>query len=78
MIKSLQSEGGVPTINTQKISNIKFPIPPLELQEKIVSILDRFETLVNDLNKGLPAEIAAVKEQYEYYRNKLLTFKQIV
>lgn len=53
------------------------PIPPLELQEKIVAILDRFEALVNDLSQGLPAEIAAVKEQYEYYRNKLLTFKQL-
>lgn len=53
------------------------PIPPIELQEKIVAILDRFETLVNDLTTGLPAEIAAVKELYEYYRNKLLTFKPI-
>lgn len=49
----------------------------MELQNKIANILDRFETLVNDLTNGLPAEIAAVKEQYEYYRNKLLTFKQI-
>lgn len=52
------------------------PIPPLELQEKIVAILDRFETLVNDLSKGLPAEIEAVKARYEYYRNKLLGFKE--
>ena len=52
------------------------PVPPLELQEKIVAVLDRFETLVNDLSEGLPAEIAAVKEQYEYYRNRLLTFKE--
>ena len=53
------------------------PIPPLELQEKIVAILDRFETLVNDLSKGLPAEIEAVKARYEYYRNKLLTFNPL-
>ena len=53
------------------------PIPPLELQEKIVSVLDRFETLVNDLSKGLPAEIEAVKARYEYYRNKLLTFNPL-
>ena len=52
------------------------PIPPIPVQEKIVAILDRFETLVNDLSEGLPAEIAAVKEQYEYYRNRLLTFKE--
>ena len=53
------------------------PVPPLELQEKIVAILDRFETLVNDISKGLPAEIEAVKARYEYYRNKLLTFKPL-
>ena len=76
-IKGMQSEGGVPTINTSKVANIEIPIPPLELQEKIVAILDRFETLVNDLTNGLPAEIAAVREQYEYYRNKLLTFKRL-
>lgn len=53
------------------------PVPPLELQERIVAILDRFETLVNDISKGLPAEIEAVKARYEYYRNKLLTFKPL-
>ena len=69
-------EGSQSNINASKIKNYRIPIPPLEIQEKIVAILDRFETLVNDLTKGLPAEIAAIKEQYEYYRNKLLTFKQ--
>lgn len=64
-------------IKTDDLAKIEIPIPPMELQEKIVAILDRFETLVNDLSKGLPAEIEAVKAQYEYYRNKLLTFKQI-
>ena len=53
------------------------PIPPIELQEKIAAILDRFETLVNDISKGLPAEIEAQKPRYEYYRNKLLTFKPL-
>ena len=64
-------------MNQKKLNSIPIPIPPLELQEKIVAILDRFETLVNDLTNGLPAEIAAVKDQYEYYRNKLLTFKKL-
>ena len=59
------------------LAKVIIPVPEYELQVKIASILDRFETLVNDLTTGLPAEIAAVKEQYEYYRNKLLTFKQI-
>lgn len=53
------------------------PIPPIEVQEKIVAILDRFEALVNDISKGLPAEIEAQKTRYEYYRNKLLTFKPL-
>lgn len=71
-------EGSQSNISGAKIKNYRIPIPPLELQEKIVAILDRFETLVNDLTQGLPAEIAAVREQYEYYRNKLLTFKKAI
>lgn len=53
----------------------EFPLPPLSVQEDIVSILDRFEALVNDLKSGLPAEIALRRKQYEYYRDRLLTFK---
>ncbi|WP_301746732.1 restriction endonuclease subunit S [uncultured Duncaniella sp.] len=67
----------VTRIDEKSLSKYIIPIPPIELQGKIVAILDRFETLVNDLTTGLPAEIAAVKEQYEYYRNKLLTFKAL-
>ena len=71
-------EGGtIKRLYNTNLSNTPIPIPPLELQEKIVAILDRFETLVNDLTNGLPAEIAAVKDQYEYYRNKLLTFRKL-
>lgn len=71
-------EGGtIKRLYNTNLSNTPIPIPPLELQEKIVAILDKFETLVNDLTNGLPAEIAAVKDQYEYYRNKLLTFKKL-
>lgn len=66
----------VTRISGDKLAKFSIPVPPLELQEKIVAVLDRFETLVNDLSEGLPAEIAAVKEQYEYYRNRLLTFKE--
>lgn len=58
------------------LSKISIPVPPLSEQKRIISILDKFESLVNDLSEGLPAEIAAVQEQYEYYRNKLLTFKR--
>lgn len=76
--KSNTNVSGFASVDMGKLKRMPFPIPPIELQEKIVAVLDRFETLVNDLTQGLPAEIAAVKEQYEYYRNKLLTFKQIV
>ena len=69
--------GTVKSIPMAELKNILIPIPPLELQEKIVAVLDRFETLVNDLSKGLPAEIEAVKARYEYYRNKLLTFNPL-
>lgn len=53
------------------------PIPPIIVQQRIVDILDRFDALCNDLTSGLPAEIAARQKQYEYYRDKLLTFKEL-
>lgn len=61
-------------VSSERMGKFALPIPPLAEQERIVCILDKFETLVNDLSEGLPSEIAAVGEQYEYYRNKLLTF----
>lgn len=64
-------------IKVDNIAKITIPLPSLEEQARIVSILDKFEALVNDLSQGLPAEIAAVQEQYEYYRNKLLTFEKM-
>ena len=70
----LASKGSQPQFNANVLSQIEVPIPPLSEQQRIVSILDKFEALVNDLTEGLPVEIAAVQEQYEYYRNKLLSF----
>ena len=72
--KNANQSGGMPIITTGKLKIFSFPIPPLETQAKIVSILDRFDVLCHDLVQGLPAEIAARKKQYEYYRDKLLTF----
>lgn len=72
--KNANQSGGMPIITTGKLKIFSFPIPPLETQAKIVSILDRFDALCHDLTQGLPAEIAARKKQYEYYRDKLLTF----
>lgn len=63
-------------INADAVADFVIPIPPLEEQARIVSILDRFEALTTDLQSGLPAEIEARRQQYEYYRNKLLTFEK--
>ncbi len=66
----------MPIINTAKLSTYKIPIPTIEKQKRIVSILDRFDKLCNDISEGLPAEIEARRKQYEYYRDKLLSFKE--
>lgn len=68
--------GTVKSVPMKVLTNIKIPIPPLAEQERIVSILDRFESLTTSLTAGLPAEIAARRQQYEHYRDKLLTFKR--
>ena len=59
---------------------LKYPValPPLEEQLRISSLLDKFDALVNDLSIGLPEELAARRKQYEYYRDKLLTFEEAV
>ena len=61
-------------VSSDNLAKIVIPIPPLEEQKRIVAILDRFEALTTDLQSGLPAEIEARRKQYEYYREKLLTF----
>ena len=68
--------GAQPQFNTGAISQVNIPLPSLEEQNRIVSILDRFDRLTNDLTTGLPAEIEKRRQQYEYYRDKLLTFKR--
>ncbi|MCD6580973.1 MAG: restriction endonuclease subunit S, partial [Desulfuromusa sp.] len=68
------TEGGIPQLTVPTVKKIKIPLAPLAEQERIVAILDKFDALVNDISIGLPAEIAARKKQYEYYRNQLLTF----
>ncbi len=60
-----------------RYSQLEVPIPPLEIQQEIVTILDQFSILTTDLLAGIPAEIKARKKQYEYYREKLLTFKPL-
>lgn len=74
-VDSQKTEGAVPHISLKDISNFKIPVPPLEEQTRIVNIIDRFDKLCNNISEGLPAEIEARRKQYEYYRDKLLTFK---
>ena len=61
-------------MSLKSLKEFKIPIPPIEIQTKIVKILDHFDTLCNDISKGIPAEIKMREEQYEYYLNKLLSF----
>ena len=64
-------------INLGTFENELFPFPSLEEQERIVGILDKFDALVSDISAGLPAELRARRQQYEYYRDKLLTFEDV-
>jgi type I restriction enzyme S subunit len=66
----------VTSIRRRMLDEFPVPVPPISEQSRIVNILDRFDALCNDLTSGLPAEIAARRKQYEYYRDKLLTFKE--
>lgn len=75
-IKKYVSEGKICSISAQNLGKAVIAIPPLKEQERIANILDRFESLTTSLQHGLPAEIAARRQQYEYYRDKLLDFKR--
>lgn len=68
--------GTVQNLNADIVKAVVVPIPPLAEQARIATILDKFDALVNDLSVGLPAELAARRKQYEYYRDRLLTFKE--
>lgn len=72
-IINMQSGGGVPTINTKKVGSLEIPLPPIEVQTEIVRILDKFTSLEAELE----AELDCRKRQYEYYRDKLLSFDNV-
>ena len=75
---NLVSGGGQPQFNGNVLRKIKIQIPPLTEQKRIVTILDKFDALVSDIAMSLPAELSARRSQYEYYRNKLLSFNEYV
>lgn len=71
-----KKEGARGDLNASRILSLQIPVPPLAEQERIVSLLDRFDALTNDMTAGLPAEIDARRKQYAYYRDRLLTFRE--
>ena len=73
---AISTGGTIARLYNDNILNATIPVPPIAEQQKIVSILDRFDALTNDLTSGLPAEIEKRRQQYEFYRDKLLTFKR--
>ena len=76
-LNAMKRGAGVPHVSGEMLAKIKLPIPSVEEQVSLVSLLDKFDTICNDLSSGIPAEIAARQKQYEYYRDKLLTFKEL-
>lgn len=68
--------GTVSNLNAEVVRSVAIPIPERRVQDQIVTVLDRFDALTNDISSGIPAEIAARRKQYEYYRDKLLTFEE--
>ena len=73
-LNAMKRGAGVPHVNGEILNSIELPIPSLQDQRRIVDILDRFDTLCNNLSEGLPAEIEARQKQYEYYRDQLFKF----
>ena len=68
------TKGGIPQLTVPTVRKISIPVPPLDQQQRIVSILDKFDTLTTSLTEGLPREIELRQQQYEYYRDLLLSF----
>ena len=68
--------GNIPKLTGGDFKALRIPVPPMKVQNEIVGILDKLESLCSDITTGLPAEIELRKKQYEYYRDKLLTFKE--
>ena len=64
-----------PSVEIKRLKKLPFPIPPLAEQHRIVSILDKFDTLTTSISEGLPKEIELRRKQYEYYRERLLSFR---
>ena len=75
-IKSKVRVAGIPTLDANILYNLEIPIPPLSEQQRIVEMLDKFDTLTSSISEGLPLEIKLRRQQYEYYREQLLDFRR--
>jgi len=76
-VEKNQEGSAYPSISDTRVKAFKIPVLDIPEQERIISILDKFEALVNNITVGLPAELNARRKQYEYYRDKILTFKPL-
>ena len=76
ILQSALGSGAQPNLSSKTMMNFEIPVPPMEVQERIVKVLDNFDAICSDLGIGLPAEIEKRQKQYEYYRDKLLTFEE--
>ncbi|SJZ55884.1 restriction modification system DNA specificity domain protein [Vibrio cincinnatiensis] len=74
LLLGLKKEGGVPAVNKSDLAKLEIPVPSITEQERIVEILDKFDTLATSIQEGLPREIELRQKQYEYYRDRLLSF----
>lgn len=74
LLLGLKKEGGVPAVNKSDLARLEIPVPPLAEQNRIVTILDKFDALTKSISEGLPREIELRQKQYEYYRDLLLSF----
>ena len=74
ILQSALGSGAQPNLSSKTMMNFEIPVPPMDVQERIVKVLDNFDAICSDLGIGLPAEIEKRQKQYEYYRDKLLSF----
>ena len=77
-VENFQHGASYPSISDTVVKNYKIPVPPIEKQKQIIRVLDKFDNLINDITVGIPAEIELRRKQYEYYRNKLLSFEELI
>ena len=76
-ISSKVRRSSVPRLSRSVLENLTIPVPSIDEQRRIIAILDRFHKLCSDIRDGIPAEIEARNKQYEYYRDKVLSFRDV-